>query len=254
MTESGLLTTLRRIYKRGTIRYLIIAILPFLVFVSGYYVASLVWGAIRIDVPAVVGLSSHNAMYYLSQRHLYPFVMACQENAYVPEGTVVQQVPQSGQLVKPNQTIFLVTTCLPPKKETPEFVGMSEEAARDQAQQAHVDVRTYAIPSAYPEGWVFAQIPQAGHALEHNHVVLYVARRAFPWYIVPSFSGSDVVEVISFCHKHNMAVNIFTRGGVRLPQELAPHTYTVAHQKPIPGTFIDIQKPPVIQLVVADYT
>ena len=252
MTESGLFPAVWIKEKRNTIRILLLSLLPFMLFIGGYYTAALWWGNQSITVPGLLGLPSHKAIELLSQRHLYPHVMAQQENAHLDEGTVVEQIPPHGQSVKPNQTIFIVTSHKPACKKTPQCVGLSVEQARARCEADQVQIREHQLPSIYPPGQVIAQIPAYGEPLERNHVIVYVAQRMVQWRIMPSCIGYDVTDIVNFCHEHQIPVHIFTRSGARLPDSVIANQYYVYHQKPIPGTFIDTQKPPLLQVVVSD--
>ncbi len=224
--------------------------MPFLVFIAGYYVAAVWWGGMAIEVPHIVGKPAYIALQSLSERHLYPHVKAKQEDAYLDPGTVVEQIPQPYTRVKPNQTVFITISRKPSYIPTPTFMGMSIDDARKRAQEQHIPLREYYIPSTYPVNQVVAQIPQPGAAYDRHHAIVYIAQRPDTWCILPACVGYDVCDVIALCGQYRIPLRIFTRDGQCLSQNISVGSYTVFHQKPIAGTLIDTKNPPLLYVVV----
>jgi len=81
-------------------------------------------------------------------------------------------------------------------------------------------------------------------------MIVYVAQTIPRWYIMPTCHGHDIADVIRICRVHNIPTTVFTHNGTRLHTDTPMEGYRVIHQKPIPGTFIDLEQPPLVQLVV----
>lgn len=237
--------------KRSIIKLHIGSFIPFFVFIAGYYCAALWWGGTAVHVPHIVGTPAHTALDLLSNHHLYPYVIGHQENLYVDEGTVIEQIPQPHTSVKPHQTVFLVLAKRPQYQRMPHFVGKSIAEVRKQAYQCHIPLREYGIASTYPVGHVIAQIPAPDTEYDCHHAVVYVAQRSETHYMLPDCAGHDVYDVVQLCKMHHIPLRIFTRDGACISDNIIPGTYTVSYQRPMSGTIIDIDNPPLLYVVVS---
>jgi len=247
-----LIDRLTAVHKKDVIiRLFLASCIPFVTFVCGYYIATVWWGSQPVAVPHLIGTSSHAALQSLSACHLYPYVMGYQHNAHIEDGTIVEQVPQPGCYVKPHQTVFIVTSCQPDRSHIPSLIGMSYDDAHAYVSQHAMSLRVYSIPSMYPAGSIIAQIPQAGEAMDRSHIIVYVSQRMTRWHIMPSCVGCDLADVISFCTAHNIPVHVVNDTGVSMTQDVSHGAYTVQSHKPIAGSYIDLQRPPRVQIRVS---
>src|SRR3990167_2415990 len=97
--------------------------LPFLACALGYFAASRVVGIRRLEVPRVVGLPVTEGVKVLSSHKLNVRIVHEQEDPELPDGTILQQSPNPRTAVKPQHSIFLVTSKRPQPQEAPCLVG-----------------------------------------------------------------------------------------------------------------------------------
>ena len=186
----------------------------------------------------------HDAIKTLSSFQLNVRILAEKEEADMPEGMIISQTPLQGQKVKPHQSIFLVITRKPPKPKVPALYGLSSEDAKTKAQEAGIQLKMYPLESTHPVGTVVAQSVQPGQESADKTMAVSVSTGMTPVRLFPDLRGKKIDEVTAF---------LKTIGKYNLKHEAAEepgHTCdcTVTDQHPLPGTLIDINKPPVVHI------
>lgn len=226
-------------------------LVPFLCFGTGYYLVSFIGYGSAVEVPCVLGLSLQDSLKSLSLVGLTVAIKAEKEDAQLTQGTVISQLPQPGQKVKPHQSVFLVITKKPPRMHTPAFISMSQQEAQEQARVLGIRLKISMLESHYPQGLCIAQIPLVGAPLTEKVMHLYISAGITSLRIVPDCRGYLLDEVIDFLKAHHIEPKMFSndRLGQNKPaSELSDETEVVRDQRPLPGSMINLMKSPVIYL------
>jgi beta-lactam-binding protein with PASTA domain len=102
-----------------------------------------------------------------------------------------------------------------------------------------------------PSGAVVAQTPEAGVACDSKMVELFVSSGPETRRIMPNLLGQDYNAVREFLENYGITVTIFKQ-----EYNLKKHQdYTIGSiiaQKPLAGSWIDLKKPLLVQLVVLE--
>lgn len=161
-----------------------------------------------IKTPHLIGKYVHDVMPYLTQHNLNLRLIEEKEDADIPEGIIINQIPTSNSTIKPYQTIFIITTKKPPAKRTPSFICQTIEAIMNQCKKNEIIPHIYYVPHSYPHGTCFAQYPQQNDPLEKNKITLYISSGDNKPIIWPNFIGKTVQEVTEFLHEYEIQPHI----------------------------------------------
>ncbi|MBM3327982.1 MAG: PASTA domain-containing protein [Calditrichaeota bacterium] len=181
----------------------------------------------------------------------------------IPPGSVVDQFPPAGSVVKPGRTIELVLAASRGMATVPELKGRSPREALLIADSSGLKVDLehlrYRHSSSDPEGVIIDQKPLAGSDAERgSEVLLTVGLGAFPEHpIVPDLSGRSLPEVRFLLARYNLTAGTIAR----YPDRSRPPG-TVIEQTPRAGSplpedglvAIRIATPPVGGVPVTDTT
>jgi len=222
---------------------------PFLSFLSGYYLLSQLYHIESIKTPPVVGLTLAQAFEILSDNNLNPRLLAQKEDLDLPEGTVLSQNPAAHDSIKPNQTIYLVTSRKPAKNQTPHLLGKTVETITLELANLGIRNKAYYLASSTPIGVCIGQQPNPGELLDDNKMITYISAGNTKPVVLPNFKNKPVSDVLEFLKGHNIPVTV---------THLVPPAYghdcrgtcVVTDQRPLAGSIIilDAQKPIQVQL------
>jgi len=222
-------------------------LVPFLCFFSGYYLIFRLTAVSSVETPRVVGLLLQDALKMLAASQLQAQIIAEKEEADLPDGLVLDQMPHPQQQIKISQPLYLTIARKPPHARAPNLLGMTKETAVQEAQSQAIRIKFHELESNYPVGYCFGHYPVAGEPLEDEALDVYVSAGITTTRIFPSCKDMPVQDVESFCKKLGMTVHIFHAHKIAEDHECA---CTVREQKPLAGTLIDLKKPLIVQLIV----
>jgi eukaryotic-like serine/threonine-protein kinase len=117
-------------------------------------------GLIRVAVPNMIGLKEAEARRRLEAAKFE--VKIERVFASAPEGTVVDQQPQSGERAAPGSLVTLKVSKGPNLKPVPDVIGLLEEEALTRLRASGFEPRIFDVPAADPAGTVIAQEPPPG--------------------------------------------------------------------------------------------
>lgn len=200
--------------------------------------------------PSVVGKNIHEAFAIVSAHNLNARLLEEKEDPYLPSGTVISQSPQAGQKIKPYQSLFVLLSKKPSQIYAPHCLHKTDSDILSTLQTHKIRAKIYTLPSIYPKGFCFAQIPLPQEPIEDSLLTLYVSGGNKKPIIWPDFTQLPVSDVTDFLHTHAIEASI-----VHEYPCLSNHTCTsciVTDQRPLAGSLIslDPQKPCVVQLQV----
>ena len=128
-------------------------------------------GAKKVEVPNVVGKQIDVAREQLEGDGFRVSVVN-EPDDDAPEGEVIKQSPAGGSEVAQDQTITLTVSSGDESTDVPNVVGMSEDAAADELNNAGFKVKRVKVSSAtVDEGKVVSQDPAGGQGLAKGETV-----------------------------------------------------------------------------------
>jgi len=217
---------------------------PFLGFISGYYFLSSFLQKKEMVTPNIIGKSLQSSIKEVSEKGLSLRLLRQQEDADLPEGIVLDQIPKFNQKIKPNQNVF-VTICKKPKPMVvTNFVGLGHKEVVSRATKMGIQTKSFWLKSIYPTNICICQYPQAGQELTERKLVTYMSAGNNGLFVVPNFKGVSLAEIKENLMYDNVILDV-------LPFEKDHETLQsafVVDQKPLPGSIVDMNKPLRIQL------
>ena len=222
--------------------------IPFLLFLAGYQSFNLFYKTHIIKTPHLVGKTIQESLAILAQSKLNTRLITQKEDPDLQEGTVLSQIPAAGQTIKPHQTIFLVASKHPVGQTTPKVRGLFHNEIVVMLKEKKVRHKAFFLEVPHPEGLCISQIPQEGEPLPSDGLTLYFATDSNAHVLFPALEGLLVEDVIHFLAGYGIEPQIF-----HLNNPGQKHTCshcTVKEQKPLPGSFVNLKKPFLVQLKV----
>ncbi|HBL98511.1 TPA: hypothetical protein DDZ86_02610 [Candidatus Dependentiae bacterium] len=170
-------------------------------------------------------------------------MLAQREKPDVEPGTIIDQVPHSGQRIKPHQSVFLEVAQQPKKLSAPPFIGLSLLDAQKRAGADRIRLKVWTVPDIAPRDTIIAQSPRAEKQLDVPQVTLYVSKGSVTTLrLVPDFKGVPLSSAEAHLKKEGVGVSSNTSAD-RLAEETI-----VLSQKPLAGSIVDLSKPTSVQL------
>jgi beta-lactam-binding protein with PASTA domain len=225
-------------------------IIPFLSFALGYIIMQRMFRTPDSITPHLVGKHVHEILPLITQHKLNIRLMDQKEEADIPEGIILNQTPQAGTLIRPNQQLFIVTTKKPTVAKAPHCVGVTIDQLTQQLSTTNISPRIYYLPHPYPEKMCFAQSPQAQEFLEKNRLILYISSGNNKPIIWPDFTDLPLNDVIEFLNNYSIQPQIINDAPYK---EHINAEYRIKDQRPFAGTLLtlDEKKPLSVQLRIS---
>lgn len=225
-------------------------LLPFTGFLIGYLIPIFFLSLTQQKTPNVVGKPIHEALMSLSHEHLSARLIREQDDAVIPAGTVIQQVPSPYKPIKINQTVSLIIAKKPQVPQTPNLLQKKIEEINSLAQRNNANTECIFIPSANPSSGCLAQSPAPQEPLLHKTIVTYFSSKPNVVYIMPHLIGLSLCLVNHYLDSQGIRCQVFSYGQLINPV-LSDNNLTIISQQPHAGSIINLAKPPCIQLEVA---
>lgn len=226
----------------------LIWIVPFVAFLLGYSTVRWFSHTEVLISPGVLGLHMHDAIKVLSSSRLNIRILKEKEEADLPEGIVISQSPEQGQKVKPQQSIYVVVTRKPPKPKALLLQGLDTVQVQLKAKAHSIKLKMYSFESLYPANTCIAQMPAPAEPLVDDTMIVYTSSGTPSLRIMPTLKGHTVTAAKEFLKEYNITSQVFHTHFVS--DDHVCSACVIKDQRPLPGSFIDLKKPPVIQLTV----
>lgn len=223
-------------------------ILPFTCFAFGYLLANLVIGNKTITTPKLTGLSIYEALKTTSPQQLNIRILSEKKSKDIPEGTIINQKPTPGRLIKAHQPIFVTTTTAPPETHAPQCTQQTYKDVERLCQEHSIKAKSYQLEFPAPSESCIAQIPQPYEIVHDKKMVLYFAKNKVNMYLMPDLTNKSLEEVMSFLESHPDTKTSIYQGSQKL--EKPDESMRVVAQNPLAGSLISLQPPLKIQLKV----
>jgi serine/threonine-protein kinase len=150
----------------------------------------------EVPVPNLVGHTLTDAEAIARRSHLGVQVLQQQHSRTVPVGSVLEQDPPSGQSVKINRTVGLITSLGAEMVTVPDVRRHSLEDARLAIEQAHMVVgevrETY--DQSVQSGYILLQDPAGGASVQQGTVVNLTVSKGQQILTLPDLVGRSLDE------------------------------------------------------------
>lgn len=226
-------------------------VLPFICFIFGYYVMAHFYVEEEITPPSVIGKNIQDAIGMLSQANLSARLLAYKEDAHVPSGTILNQMPTQSHKMRPQQPVYVTVSIKPTQQKAPIVINKSIENITKQLAAVGIKPKIYFLSSSYPNNTCFAQFPSPSQSVDQGLVVLYISRGAQKPTIMPLLKGEKVFSALDFLANYPLKVVI--KHTTVQPDDHICHDCTITDQQPLAGSIVSLQQemPLIVQLIVA---
>lgn len=224
-------------------------ILPFLAFGIGYIFLHFFIREHTVQTPDLVGKDILQATKISSHLKLNLRIIGEKEIADAQPGTIIKQNPLPHASIKNHQSIFIVITKLPAPVTAPDLLNKQQNQIEKLCKEKGIKNRYYILPSQYPAGQCFAQMPEPEQILESKKMSCYISAGNQNQYLFPDFTATKLEDVLQFLQQHTMTYDVFYKD-----QKLsAPYkqNLVITYQKPLAGTLITPSNHLYVQLQVS---
>ena len=215
---------------------------PFLMFATGYILASLLLNNPTIPAPDLIGKNIYDAIKTCSKSQLHLYILEEKIDEHLPSGTIISQRPHQGTCIKSNQALYVVTTKNPPSQKTPLCIGMQHKDIVALCAKQGIKARVHFIQSNLPAQSCIAQWPQQNCDIPSKKMIVYCSQPEQNVYVFPNFIDKNALKAYEFLNSYQITPTYYYQNKpcTCSQQELAQ--YKIIQQRPLSGTFIDLQK------------
>lgn len=228
----------------------VVFIIPFVGFIIGYFMTYWFMQKTAIPTPNIIGKSLQESVSVLSKNCLGVRLLREQEDAVLPEGTVLDQIPRPYQRVRPNQNIFVTVSKKEGQVQVPDFWGQKHEEMLETAKKRGITIRAFFIPNTFAKNCCVAQYPQVNQLFTQKKLLAYFSMGPESLYVMPSLKGCIVKDIRDFFEQHNVAFEVFHDKTMAPDHECL--SCKIVEQRPTAGSIIDLQRKFVVQLQVVE--
>lgn len=215
-------------------------VLPFCSFILGYYVLHLFLQKKALQVPNIIGKSLQQGITILSEKGLSLRLLREQEDADLPQGVVLDQIPKPQQKIRPSQNIFVTISKKPKPVLTPDFLGQHQSLIAKEVLKKSIQSKVFWLKSFYPANTCIVQYPQPHKILKGGKVLVYLSQGSEGLFVVPDLKHYAASDVLKKFDTENVQIDIF-----HIKKIEKGHTCVACHvvdQKPMPGSIVDLGK------------
>ena len=226
----------------------IFLLLPFICFFAGYYLTSHFFFNTKLVVPHLTGKQLSECAPSLAQQRLSIRFLSEREDANLPEGTIVEQIPAPGQNIRPQQQILLITTKKPETLKTPNFLKLNKNTIQEISEKIGITPKYITLATSHNKEYCLAQTPRQDEPNPEKKVTLILNQIKQDYVIMPDLLESSVEEIQTILKKYNIKLDVFYLGQkVTISSCLE---YQCINQSPIAGTLLNLKNPPIIQIEI----
>ncbi len=222
-------------------------VIPFSCFAIGYAISNFFIGNKSYPTPNLIGVTLHDAILQTSPFHINVSLAAQKECPGIAHGTIISQKPAPGRLIKPHQSIIVVTCKHPDAQLTPDLIGKSEPQAQEICTASRMKLKTYAQTYPLPTGTCIGQTPQKDQEIPDKKIIAYTAKDQSNNYLMPNFINKPLEQILEFLQKYTKNISIFLNNQkIDIPYPPCK----IIGQKPLPGSFVNLKNELIVQLEV----
>ncbi len=223
--------------------------IPFISFLAGFGLISFFIHEKSLKTPSLLGHSVTYALHQATEQGFTLKILSEQESTDISPGMILAQKPVPGALIKPKQAVFITISKTPNQSIIPDFTGIQESKWQEKAAKDGIFTKSFAVMHHMPSGAVIAQSPEPGILYDNQIVQLFVSSGPQTKRIMPNVLGQDGAVVQQFLEDYGITVTLFNElYDSKKHRDAMPGT--ILAQKPLAGSWIDLKKPLLVQLVV----
>jgi hypothetical protein len=223
-------------------------LLPFISFLGGYWLMSILYKTKTIQAPALVGQTVQEALRITAGKSLSIRMVKEQEDPDLPAGTIISQNPSPNTPIKGHQAIQCVLS-KKTERRTPRLLGKKIEDMQAELDAMGLTYKIHPIASSAPDMTCIAQDPAPDTPMTSKMIHVYTAQSTIQQFLFPDLRQKNVGDVKNFLSSAPVIIQV--SNAFELPED---HTCTdciVSDQRPRPGTIVslDKEKPIQVQLI-----
>ena len=214
--------------------------------IVGWYV--LIGPGSRVVVPSTVGASQTEVSAALDPLGLTSMVVEKQFSEEIPEGRIIQSIPEAGGRIDQGGTVKLVVSKGPERFTIPNLAGLTPIAATNLIGKLPLTIQPLAeeFSSTVPKGYVIDSNPIAGEKVKRNSSIVIRVSKGIEQVALASYVGKSSDQALNELQDAGFAVtSTYGFSETRLAGE-------VISQKPAGGATAD--KGSKVSLVISKGT
>jgi serine/threonine-protein kinase len=201
--------------------------------IVGWYV--LIGPGSRVVVPSTVGASQNEVNAALNPLGLTSMVVEKQFSEEIPEGHVIQSIPEGGGRIDQGGTVKLVISKGPERFVLPSVAGLTPEAAQNLIAKLPLVIQPLAeeFSTTVPKGYVIDSNPPTGEKVKRGSSVIIRVSKGIEQIALTSYIGKSSDQALNELQDAGFAVtSTYEYSETRLAGE-------VVSQKPAGGGTAD---------------
>ena len=214
--------------------------------IVGWYV--LIGPGSRVVVPSTVGASQTEVSAALDPLGLTSMIVEKQFSEEIPEGRIIQSIPEAGGRIDQGGTVKLVVSKGPERFTIPNLAGLTPIAATNLIGKLPLTIQPLAeeFSSSVPKGYVIDSNPSAGEKVKRNSLIVIRVSKGIEQVALASYVGKSSDQALNELQDAGFAVtSTYGFSETRLAGE-------VISQKPAGGATAD--KGSKVSLVISKGT
>ncbi len=229
---------------------------PFLAFLLGYQLINFFQQTTELTTPNIIGCNLYDALKNLSAQNLNLRIITEKTDPSLPDQIIISQKPYAGQTIKPNQTIFVVTSRKPDATLAPDLIGKTSAEIKILTQHDGLKILNYTQNSKHKIGTCIAQNPVPHSPMHKRQVTVYLSAGQNQPVLMPDLINLELVQVREFLAQNNLKLvvvnldlnnNLEDRTGVD-----SASNYLISEQWPLAGTIIKLDQLTEVRVKVGE--
>lgn len=201
--------------------------------ITGWYV--LIGPGSRVVVPSTVGATESEVTAALGPIGLNSIVAERQFSEDIPEGRVIQSIPEAGGRIDQSGTVKLILSKGPERFVIPLVKGLKPDVARRllAAMPLSLQPNSEEFSTAIPKGYVIDSNPPSGEKVKRNALIVLRISKGIEQVALTSYVGKSSDQALNELQEAGFIVDsTYAFSETRLPGE-------VVSQNPVGGATAD---------------
>ncbi len=145
--------------------------------------------------PNVIGKTLDAAIVLLSEQSLGVRLLATREDATLPEGVILDQLPSPLQKIKANQNVFITLSTRRQLCKMPDCWGKKQKEVIEDLTKKGLEPSVVHVHSDYPSSMCVGQFPCQGSELTDKQVLVYISDGKQKLGIMPRLIGISLKTI-----------------------------------------------------------
>jgi serine/threonine protein kinase len=165
--------------------------------IVGWYV--LIGPGSRVVVPSTVGASQTEVSAAFDPLGLTSLVVEREFSEEIPEGRVIQSIPEAGGRIDQGGTVKLVLSKGPERFTIPNLAGLTPEAATNLIGKLPLTIQPLVeeFSSSVPKGYVIDSNPIAGEKVKRNSLIVIRVSKGIEQVALASYVGKSSDQALN---------------------------------------------------------